>query len=89
MKYIVYLTLIALGIFGLASGIRPDYSKEIFWGIFMPWFVTVMELFLVFKVKEVATQLTTKVLMVGFVGKMIIFGIFLSVIIYFYSLFLI
>ncbi len=85
MRSIIYLTLIALGIFGLAAGIRPEYITEIFWGIFVPWSVAVIELFWVFKAKEKDPQLTTKVLMVGFVGKMIVFGIFLSIIIYFYA----
>ncbi|MDD9879836.1 MAG: hypothetical protein QF418_05990 [Candidatus Marinimicrobia bacterium] len=85
MRSIIYLTLIALGIFGLATGIHPESVKEIFWGICMPWAVAVIELFWVFKAKEKDPQLTTKVLMIGFVGKMIVFGIFLSIIIYFYA----
>lgn len=85
MRSIIYLTLIGLGIVGLAGGIQPEYLKEIFWGVFMPWAVAVIELFWVFKAKEKNPQLTTNVLMIGFVGKMIVFGIFLSTIIYFYA----
>ena len=35
MKPIIYLTALALGIFGLAAGIQPDNQLEIFWGILM------------------------------------------------------
>lgn len=85
MKSILYFTAIALGIFGLAAGINPQYTKEIFWGMFIPWGVSVFELFWVYKVNEQNPQLTTKVLMIGFVGKMVLFACFLSVITYFYA----
>jgi FtsH-binding integral membrane protein len=85
MKPIIYLTALALGIFGLAAGIQPDNQLEIFWGILIPWAVSIIELFFVFKMKEKSPQLTTKVLMIGFGGKMIIFGLYLFTIIYFYS----
>ena len=39
MRPIIYLTAIALGFFGLGTGIRPEYSLEIFWGIFLPYIV--------------------------------------------------
>ena len=85
MRPIVYLTLIAVGILGLAAGIHPEYKKEIFWGIFMPWAVATVELFWIFNAKGKDPQLTTKILMMGFVGKMIVFALFLSIIIYFYA----
>ncbi|MEA1881234.1 MAG: hypothetical protein U9N31_02390 [Candidatus Marinimicrobia bacterium] len=85
MRSIIYLTAIALGIFGLGAGIRPEFGLEIFLGIFLPWAVAAIELFYVFRTKEKTPQLMTKVLMVGFIGKMIIFGTYFLVIIYFYS----
>ncbi len=85
MRPIIFLTMIAIGIYGLAAGMHPDYSLEIFWGIFLPWIVAVTELFLVFKAKIKDPQLTTKVLMAGFVGKMVLFAVYLTSIIYFYS----
>ena len=33
MRLIIYLTAIAMGIFGLGVGIQPEYNIEIFWGI--------------------------------------------------------
>ena len=45
MRPIIYLTAIALGFFGLGAGIRPEYSVEIFWGIFLPYVVAAIELF--------------------------------------------
>ena len=86
MRPIIFLTMIAIGIYGLSAGMHPEYSLEIFWGIFLPWIVAVTELYLVFKAKIKDPQLTTKVLMGGFLGKMVLFAVYLSSIIYFYSL---
>ncbi|MBC8346149.1 MAG: hypothetical protein ISR82_08030 [Candidatus Marinimicrobia bacterium] len=85
MRSILYVTAIALGIFGLGVGIRPDYTFEILLGIFLPYIVTTIELFFIFHVIKKEPQLTTKILMTGFVGKMIIFGIYLLIIFNFYS----
>ena len=85
MRFILFLTLIAIGIYGFATGIHPEYFIEIFWGIFLPWIVAVTELFLVLKAKIKDPKLTTKVLMAGFVGKMVLFAVYLTSIIYFYS----
>ena len=85
MRLIIYLTAIAMGIFGFGVGIRPEYKIEIFWGILLPWAVAAIELFMVFRAKGKAPQLTTKILMTGFVGRMIIFGAYLLIIFNFYS----
>ncbi len=74
-----------MGIFGLGVGIQPEYKIEIFWGILLPWAVAAIELFMVFRAKDKAPQLMTKILMTGFVGRMIIFGAYLLIIFNFYS----
>ncbi|MGY8751579.1 MAG: hypothetical protein ACKVKJ_06040 [Fidelibacterota bacterium] len=84
MKTIFYFFLIGIGIFGLSAGINPEYITELFWGILLPWLVVLVELFFIYKAKEKKSELTTKVLLTGFVSKMVIFAIYLSVIIYFY-----
>lgn len=85
MKTIFYFILIGVGLFGLSAGVNPGYIKELFWGILLPWLVVLVELFFVYKANEKKSELTTKVLMTGFVSKMVLFAIYLSVIIYFYS----
>ena len=85
MRLIIYLTAIAMGIFGLGVGIQPEYKIEIFWGILLPWAVAAIELFMVFRAKGKAPQLMTKILMTGFVGRMIIFGAYLLIVFNFYS----
>ena len=85
MRPIIYLTAIALGFFGLGAGIRPEYSVEIFCGIFLPYIVAAIELFLVLQYKSNDPQSTTKVLIKGFVGKMVLFGVYITTLIYFYS----
>jgi hypothetical protein len=84
MKTIFSFFLIGIGIFGLSAGINPEYITELFWGILLPWLVVLVELFFIYKAKEKKSELTTKVLLTGFVSKMVIFAIYLSVIIYFY-----
>lgn len=85
MKIIFYFVLLGVGLFGLSAGINPEYIRELFWGILLPWLVVLVELFFVYKAKEKKSQLTTKVLLVGFISKMFLFAIYLSLIIYFYS----
>ncbi|MDP6499562.1 MAG: hypothetical protein QF743_02520 [Candidatus Marinimicrobia bacterium] len=85
MRSIIYLTAIALGIFGLGAGIRPEFGFEIFLGIILPWAVAAVELFYLFRAKAKNPQLTIKILMVGFIGKMFIFGSYLLMIFYFYT----
>ena len=85
MRPIIYLTAIALGFFGLGAGIHPEYSVEIFWGIFLPYVVAAIELFFVLQYKSNDSQSITKVLIKGFAGKMVLFGVYLSALIYFYS----
>ena len=85
MKSIFHFVLIGIGLFGLSAGMNPQYINELFWGILLPWLVVLIELFFVYKAKEKNSELTTKVLLIGFGSKMILFAIYLSIIIYFYS----
>ena len=85
MRTIFYFVLIGVGLFGLSAGINPEYIWELFWGILLPWLVVLVELFFIYKVKGKKSELTTKVLLTGFVSKMMLFAIYLSIIIYFYS----
>ena len=84
MKTIFYFVLIGVWLFGLSAGINPEYIRELFWGILLPWLVVLVELFFIYKAKEKKSELTTKVLLVVFVSKMFLFAIYLSLIIYFY-----
>ncbi|MBT5440336.1 MAG: hypothetical protein HOK88_03300, partial [Candidatus Marinimicrobia bacterium] len=52
MKTIFYFVLIGVGLFGLSAGINPEYIRELFWGILLPWLVVLVELFFVYKAKE-------------------------------------
>ena len=85
MRIIIYLFLIGVGIFGLAVGIKPEYIKEIFWGILLPWLVVLTELFFIFKAKEKTPFIRIKVMISSFMSKMILFAIYLFTIFYFYA----
>ena len=50
MKTIFYFALVGIGLFGLSSGINPEYIKELFWGILLPWLVVLVELFFIYMV---------------------------------------
>ena len=69
--------------FGLL--IKPHFANEIIWGIFMPWIISSLEVFILHQVFNKEVLQTTKVLIYGFIIKMILFGGFLLIIINFYS----
>ncbi len=69
----------------MGAGKQPEYNLEIFWGILLPYIVAVIELFFVLRYKSNDSQSTTKLLIKGFAGKMVLFGVYLATLIYFYS----
>jgi hypothetical protein len=78
--FVVALVMIILGVI-----IKPQYNNEVILGISIPWITSSLEFFLVNRAHDKKVQLTTKVLIYGFIIKMLVFGLFLSIIYYFYS----
>ena len=74
--FVVALVMIILGVI-----IKPQYSNEVILGISIPWITSSLEFFLVNRVHDKKVQLTTKVLIYGFIIKMLAFILFIY---YFY-----
>ena len=70
---------------GVGFLIKPQFINAIICGILLPWVISSIEIFILNRVYDKEVLKTTKVLIYGFISKMIIFGAFLLIIINFYS----
>ena len=85
MKIITYFLLIGFVWIGKGCLIKPQFINESIWGILLPWVISSIEIFILYRVYDKEVLKTTKVLIYGFITKMIVFGAFLLIIINFYS----
>ena len=85
MKILTYFLFIGFTMIGLGLLIKPQFTNEIIWGIFMPWITSSLEVLILYQVFNKEVLKTTKVLIYGFIIKMILFGGFLLIIFNFYS----
>tara|TARA_B100001123_G_C14770569_1_gene812532 strand:- start:242 stop:601 length:360 start_codon:yes stop_codon:yes gene_type:complete len=85
VKIITYFLLIGFVLIGMGFLIKPQFINEIIWGILLPWVISSIEIFIFYHVYNKEVLKTTKVLIYGFITKMIVFGAFLLIIINFYS----
>ena len=58
--------------------IKPQFINEIIWGILLPWVISTIEIFIFYRVYNKEVLKTTKVLIYGFIAKMIIFGVLID-----------
>ena len=79
------LTTLGFVLIGMGFLIKPQFINEIIWGILLPWVISSIEIFIFYRVYNKEVLKTTKVLIYGFITKMIVFGAFLLIIINFYS----
>ena len=80
-KFFAFFFLILL----LGFFISPTNKTEIFFGALIPFIASIIEVFLLLRAVKVDLMMTTKILMIGFVLKMVFFAPYLLGIIYFYS----
>jgi len=85
VRVTLYFFFVALFMIVLGIAIKPQFNNEIILGISTPWLISSVEFFIVNRVHVKKVELTTKVLIYGFIAKMLVFGVFLSIIYYFYS----
>ena len=85
MKILTYFLLIGFVLIVLGFLIKPQFINEIICGILLPWIISSIEIFILNRIYDKEVLKTTKVLIYGFIAKMIIFGVFLFIIIHFYS----
>lgn len=80
-KFFAFFFLILL----LGFFISPTNKTEIFFGALTPFIASIIEVFLLLRAVKVDLMMTTKILMIGFVLKMVFFAPYLLGIIYIYS----
>ncbi|MFQ6612172.1 MAG: hypothetical protein ACE5D2_03615 [Fidelibacterota bacterium] len=85
MKNMIYITVFCLGIWGLLAGFFPGIKVEIFLGFLLPWFSLMVEIPLIKKTFISNPVSLTKLLIKGFMIKFVAYGVYLFVIIEFYT----
>ena len=79
MKILTYFLFIGFTMIGFGLLIKPQFTNEIIWGIFMPWITSSLEVLILYQVFNKEVLKTTKVLIYCFIIKMILFGGFLLI----------
>jgi len=85
MRQLTIYVLLAAFILTIGLLIYPDNKTEITIGTLTPFTTSLSETYLLFKFSQTNIASTTKILMIGFVLKMIFFAPFLLALIYFYA----
>jgi len=85
MRQLTNYVLLAIFILTIGLLIYPEYKTEIILGTLTPFAISLTETYLLFKFSQTDIMSTTKILIIGFVLKMIFFAPFLLVLIYFYA----
>ena len=85
MRQLTNYVLLAIFILTIGLLIYPEYKTEIILGTLTPFAISLTETYLLFKFSQTDIMSTTKILMIGFVLKMLFFAPFLLVLIYFYA----
>jgi len=85
MRQLINYVLLAAFILTIGLLIYPENKTEIILGTLTPFAVSLTETYLLFKFSQRDIMSTTKILMIGFVLKMIFFAPFLLALIYFYA----
>lgn len=82
MKIIIYLTLLCFGTWGLAAGLI-GHASELLWAMLGPWGVGVLTLWSARRTYERDPEQLTGLMLKSFVGKMIFYGIYITLLIVF------
>ncbi|NQU28947.1 MAG: hypothetical protein HQ528_11710 [Candidatus Marinimicrobia bacterium] len=86
MKISIYLTLFSFGSWGLVAGFIPTAVFDIFWGMFGPWLVGLITLIIVKQAYDKDPESVTALMMKSFLGKMIFYGVYITLLILFAAL---
>jgi len=77
----MYFTLFSFGSWGLVAGLIPTAVSDIFWGMLGPWLVGIITMIIVKRTYDKDPESVTALMMKSFVGKMIFYGIYISILI--------
>ncbi len=79
MRIIIYLTLFCFGSWGLLTGLlEQPIGFDLFWGMFGPWLIGMVTLFVIHRAYLKNPQQLTKLMSVSFIGKMLFYGLYVA-----------
>ena len=85
MKQLPNFILLAVSIIIIGFTVYPNNKIEIAVGTLTPFTVALIETYLLLKTSQINALSTTRILMIGFVLKMVFFAPFLLALIHFYA----
>ena len=74
MTLFIYGIVTSVGILGLSSYFLPQFRNELFLGWLGPFLAGVVTIYFVLRAAKTNIKTTTKVLIVGFIAKLIFYG---------------
>ena len=85
MKLFFYGLIVSVGILGLVAGLFPEYRLGLFLGWILPVLAGVATMYFVLSASKKDAQLVTKTIAMGFVIKMVYYGVAIFFIFKLYS----
>ena len=85
MKLIIYISMVCVGTWGLLSAAFPDYVKEIFLGMVLPWLISLISIVKTRSVYNLNPEKLIKHMTTSMLMKMMSYGLLLIIIFTFIS----
>ena len=85
MKLYIYIGMICVGTWGLLSAAFPNYVKEIFLGMVIPWSISLISISKTYSVYNINPEKLIKHMTKAMLMKMVSYGILLVIIFTFIS----
>ena len=85
MKLNMYISMVCVGTWGLLSAGFPDYGKEIFLGMFLPWIISLISISKTHSVYNIDPDKLIKQRTTAMLMKMLSYGLLLTIIFTFIS----
>ena len=81
----MYISMVCVGTWGLLSAGIPDYGKEIFLGMFLPWIISLISISKTHSVYNINPEKLIKHMTTAMLMKMLSYGLLLTIIFTFIS----
>ncbi len=85
MKLYIYALMASIGLYGLISGLRPEWSNEILMGLAAPAVVGFITVLMFSRFDQMTGQQMTQWMMISFGAKMLIYPLYFIIIFKSYS----
>ena len=85
MKLTIYISMVCVGTWGLLSAAFPDYVKEIFLGMVLPWLISLISIVKTRSVYNLNPEKLIKHITTAMLMKMMSYGLLLIIIFTFIS----